>query len=192
MPQDRQGQATEPTKSAMDQARRPWPARVPSWLVGRLWLGVGHASTVRPDPSILGVVGERGSHHESCLQLVQGSARQALDLFKVRRWDALGWPLEQRSGRIVGQHDSADIGEALAQVVVLEALVGGLHVHPQPVGTFVGGAGGGPVQQLSPQALAAIGTVDGDLVGVQSRLGGLLLGPEFGLGPSVESEKRKL
>jgi hypothetical protein len=153
---------------------------------------IGHASTVRPDPSTLGAVGERGSHHESCLQLVQGSARQDLDLFKVRRWDALGWPLEQRSGRIVGQHDSADIGEALAQVVVLEALVGGPHVHPQPVGTFVGGAGAGPVQQLSPQALAAIGTVDGDLVGVQSRLGGLLLGPEFGLGPAVESEKRKL
>jgi len=41
-----------------------WPARVPSWLVERLRLGVGHASTVRPDPSTLGVVGERGSRHE--------------------------------------------------------------------------------------------------------------------------------
>jgi hypothetical protein len=30
----------------------------------RLRLEVGHASTVRPDPSTLGVVGERGSHHE--------------------------------------------------------------------------------------------------------------------------------
>jgi len=29
-----------------------------------LRLGVGHASTVRPDPSTLGVVGERGSRHE--------------------------------------------------------------------------------------------------------------------------------
>jgi hypothetical protein len=37
---------------------------VPGWLVGRLRLGVGHASTVRPDPSTLGAVGERGSHHE--------------------------------------------------------------------------------------------------------------------------------
>ena len=45
--------------------------------MGRLRLGVGHASTVRPDPSTLGVVGERGSHHESCLQLVPGSAGQA-------------------------------------------------------------------------------------------------------------------
>jgi hypothetical protein len=31
---------------------------------GGLAAGVGHASTVRPDPSTLGVVGERGSHHE--------------------------------------------------------------------------------------------------------------------------------
>jgi hypothetical protein len=30
----------------------------------RLRLGVGHASTVRPDPATLGVVGEPGSHHE--------------------------------------------------------------------------------------------------------------------------------
>jgi hypothetical protein len=41
MPQDHQGQATEPMKSAMDQGRRPWPARVPSWLVECLRLGSG-------------------------------------------------------------------------------------------------------------------------------------------------------
>jgi hypothetical protein len=53
------------------QRSRPWirtadhgSAQVPGWLVGRLRLGVGHASTVRPDPSTLGVVGERGSRHE--------------------------------------------------------------------------------------------------------------------------------
>jgi hypothetical protein len=63
-------------------------------LVGGL--GVGHAGTVRPDPSTLGVVGERGSRHESCLQLVSGSAGQALDLLQVGRGDALCWPLEQR------------------------------------------------------------------------------------------------
>jgi hypothetical protein len=34
--------------------RRPWPAQVPGWSVGRLRLGVEHASTVRPDPSTLG------------------------------------------------------------------------------------------------------------------------------------------
>src|SRR5829696_4293409 len=95
-------------------------AQEPSWLVGLLRLGVGHASTVRPDPSTLGVVGERGSRHESCLQFVPGSARQALDLLQVGRGDALGWPLEQRPRRIVRQDDSADVGELLAQVIVLE------------------------------------------------------------------------
>jgi hypothetical protein len=46
--------------------------------------------------STLGVVGKRGSHHKSCSQLVPGSAGQALGLFKVRRWDALRWPLARR------------------------------------------------------------------------------------------------
>ena len=45
---------------------------VPAWLVECLWLGVGHASTVRPDPSTLGVGGERGSHHEGRLRLCSG------------------------------------------------------------------------------------------------------------------------
>ena len=40
-------------------------SQVPGWLVGSLRLEVGHASTVRPDPSTLGVVGERGSRHKS-------------------------------------------------------------------------------------------------------------------------------
>jgi hypothetical protein len=53
MPQGHQGQAAEPTKSAMDQGADRWSARVPAWLVGRLRLGGGHASTVRPDPSTL-------------------------------------------------------------------------------------------------------------------------------------------
>ncbi len=46
--------------------RLPAVAGSGAGLVGRtrLRLGVGHASTVRPDPSTLGVVGERGSHHE--------------------------------------------------------------------------------------------------------------------------------
>jgi hypothetical protein len=64
MPTGHQGQATEPTKSAINQACRVGSAQVPGWLVERLRLGVGHASTVRPDPSTLGVVGERGSRHE--------------------------------------------------------------------------------------------------------------------------------
>jgi hypothetical protein len=54
-----------PTKSARSGSGcRVGSARVPGWLEKRLRLGVGHASTVRPDPSTLGVVGERGSHHE--------------------------------------------------------------------------------------------------------------------------------
>ena len=48
------------------------PAQVPGWLVECLRLEVGHASTVRPDSSTLDVAGERGSHHESCLQVVPG------------------------------------------------------------------------------------------------------------------------
>src|SRR4029450_3531217 len=39
---------------------------------GALAAGVGHASTVRADPPTLGVVGERGSHHERCSQLGSG------------------------------------------------------------------------------------------------------------------------
>jgi hypothetical protein len=130
MPREHQGQVVEPTKSAIDQDCRVGSARVPGWLVGRLRLGVGHASTVRPDPSTLGVVGERGSHRESCSQLVPGSAGQTLDLLQVGRWDALGWPLEQRSRGVVRQHDGADVREALLEVVVLEPLIRGPDVHP--------------------------------------------------------------
>jgi hypothetical protein len=72
MPRDRQGQAVELTKSAQGSGSPALPARVPGWLVGRLRLGVGHASTVRPDPSTLGAVGERGSHREDCSQSIPG------------------------------------------------------------------------------------------------------------------------
>jgi hypothetical protein len=50
-------------------------ARVPGWLVECLRLGVGHASTVRPDPSTLGVVGERGSRHEGRSRPLPGHSR---------------------------------------------------------------------------------------------------------------------
>jgi hypothetical protein len=50
-------------------------ARVGWWALAA---GVGHARTVRPDPSTLGGVGERGSHHESCWQLVPGCLRWVL------------------------------------------------------------------------------------------------------------------
>jgi len=63
MPTSHPGQAAEPTKSAIDRARRPWPARVPGWLGERLWLGSG---TPAPSGQIppLGVTGERGSRPE--------------------------------------------------------------------------------------------------------------------------------
>jgi len=56
----------------MHEGCRAGSARVPSWLVA-LAAGVGHTSNVRPDPSAPGAVGERGSHHESCWQLVSGN-----------------------------------------------------------------------------------------------------------------------
>jgi hypothetical protein len=48
--------------------------RVGWW--GACGWGSGMPGTVRPDPSTLGVVGERGSHQGSCLRLVPGSAGQ--------------------------------------------------------------------------------------------------------------------
>src|SRR5215211_5393684 len=41
---------------------------------GALAAGVGHASTVRPDPSTLGAVGVGGSHREDCSQSGSGAA----------------------------------------------------------------------------------------------------------------------
>src|SRR5215218_861516 len=154
MPTEHQGQATAPTKSAIDQAHRPWPARVPSWLVGHLRLGVGHASTGRPDPSTLGVVGERGSRHESRLQL--GSGR----LFGLLQdpTEVVGAAVDDRDGHDAGHlvgvlplgavHDLRDEAapgaqgdSALGRVVdlALPAVDGadGLEVVPrgaQPVG----------------------------------------------------------
>jgi hypothetical protein len=90
----------------------------------------------------------------------------------------------------VWEHDGADVGEALAQVVVLKAFVGRPHIHPQPVGTFVGGASSGPIQQLGPETLAGVSAVDGHLVGIERWLGGLLLGPQLGLGEAVDGDGR--
>ena len=51
------------------------PSQVPGWLVGACGWGSGMPATVRPDPSTLGVAGERGSRHESCSQHVPGHSR---------------------------------------------------------------------------------------------------------------------
>ena len=63
---------------------------------GVLAAGVGHASTVRPDPSTLDVAGEPGSHHEGCSQLVPGC------LFEVRGVPHIGPPKTRASRRTVG------------------------------------------------------------------------------------------
>jgi hypothetical protein len=60
-------------------------------LVGRLRLGVGHASTVRPDPSTLGVAGERGCRHEGRLsdRLKPPESVSAQSVLAVTRSDLL-------------------------------------------------------------------------------------------------------
>jgi len=63
-------------------------------LVGwrRLRLGVGHASTVRPDPSTLGAVGVRGSHREGrppAPSQVAMRAWMAVDRVARRSWVAV-------------------------------------------------------------------------------------------------------
>src|SRR5262245_51516761 len=76
----RLGPSPSATTSTVDRALssstlqlRCWsrPTRVAGWLA-TLAAGVGYASTVRPDPSTLGVVGERGSHYEGRLLPVVG------------------------------------------------------------------------------------------------------------------------
>jgi hypothetical protein len=60
-----------------------------------LRLGVGHASTVRPDPSTLGVVGERGSRHEgrsparSRKPVTSLATPSGVPSLVVRRWGVL-------------------------------------------------------------------------------------------------------
>jgi hypothetical protein len=78
MPRDRQGQAMEPTKSAM-RSRMPTCGRLRcrvGWWSACGW-GLGMPGTVRPDPSTLGVVGERGSRREG---RSPARARQAPEL----------------------------------------------------------------------------------------------------------------
>jgi hypothetical protein len=79
-------------------------------------------STVRPDPSTRGVVENEAPTTSAARQLGPGSAGSALDLSQVWRRCALGWPLEQRPGRVMREHHGANVGEVLPEVVVLEAL----------------------------------------------------------------------
>jgi hypothetical protein len=138
-------------------------------LIGELPPGTTATDLVLTITELLrnhGVVGKQArthgstrDHHALCKEL----AGQALDLLKPRGRQALSWPLEQRPGGVVRQDDGANVGEALAQVVTLRAFVGGPHVHPEPVGALIGGAGAGPVQQFGAQALTAVRAVDCDV-----------------------------
>jgi hypothetical protein len=76
MPTGPQGQAVEPTKSAIDQGRRPWVGSRSGWLVERSRLGVGHASTVRPDPSTLGAAENEAPTTRAARRPVPGSPRR--------------------------------------------------------------------------------------------------------------------
>jgi hypothetical protein len=63
-PQGRRGQAVKPTKSAIDQDRRPWVGSGAGLVGGGLAAG-DWACQHRPAISLHpGVAGERGSHHE--------------------------------------------------------------------------------------------------------------------------------
>jgi hypothetical protein len=62
----------EPTKSArLDQAAEHVGSGA-GLVGGALAAGGWACQPVRPDPATLGVVGERGSRHEDCLQSVPG------------------------------------------------------------------------------------------------------------------------
>jgi hypothetical protein len=106
----------EPTKSArLDQLPADGRLRCRvGWR--RLRLGVGHASTVRPDPSTLGAVGERGSRRESCLQLVPGSAvRRAPGTRRWRRrsaWSSATAGLRGQRPRPRGPGAAAHLGRS--------------------------------------------------------------------------------
>jgi hypothetical protein len=90
--------------------------------LGHCGWGSGMPSTVRPDPSTRGVVENEAPTTSAARQLGPGSAGSALDLSQVWRRCALGWPLEQRPGRVMREHHGANVGEVLPEVVVLEAL----------------------------------------------------------------------
>jgi hypothetical protein len=79
MPLGRQGKRqSQRSRPVLDQvAERARPRSRVGWWSG-LRLGGGHASPVRPDPSTLGAVGERGSGRESCMQLVPGSGESVV------------------------------------------------------------------------------------------------------------------
>jgi hypothetical protein len=73
MPTDHQGQATEPTKSAMHELAGCGRLRCRVGWWGACGWGSGMPGAVRPDPSTLGVAGERGSRREDCSRPFQAA-----------------------------------------------------------------------------------------------------------------------
>jgi hypothetical protein len=139
MPREHQG------KRRSQRSRPDWINRQPmagsgtGFVGGALAAGVGHASTVRPDPSILGVVGERGSHHESCFRLgltVLASSRLlplAVDQMgetPPREWpwrarfsETTSWSLSQRIWPAAGQRRAAGPSSVRRDIFVSRDLV---------------------------------------------------------------------
>jgi hypothetical protein len=93
------GQATEPTKSAMHDLR-PSAGSGTGLVGGAAAAGVGHASIVRPDPSTLGVVGERGSRHEG--RLWDRLSRPNRSALRVSYWsqEVICWQATLSGGSI--------------------------------------------------------------------------------------------
>jgi hypothetical protein len=107
-------------------------------LVECLRLGVGHASPVRPDPSTLGVVGERGSHHEAACRPVPGNDGDWLTRYG-RPMTLTGWaagyaeellaPLGDRWAHVEGVVSQAQEVAAILPTDEREVLVAAAYLH---------------------------------------------------------------
>ena len=93
---------------------------------------------VRPDPSTLGAGGERGSHHESCLQLVPGNDGDWLTRYG-RLMTLTGWaagyaeellaPLGNRWAHVQGVVRQAQEVSAILPAEEREILVAAAYLH---------------------------------------------------------------
>jgi hypothetical protein len=100
--------------------------------------GSGMPGIVRPDPSTLGAVGERGSHRESCLQLVPGNDGDWLTRYG-RLMTLTGWaagyaeellaPLGDRWAHVQGVVRQAQDVSAILPAEEREDLVAAAYLH---------------------------------------------------------------
>jgi len=99
--------------------------------------GLGMSGTVRPDPSTLGVVGERGSGHESCLQLVLGNDGDRLTRYgrpmTLTQWAGYAGellaPLGDRWAHVQGVVRQAQEVAAILPAEEREVLVAAAYLH---------------------------------------------------------------